>query len=268
MEKKGNVGVVVLVIILMLGCLCGGYFLSYKNIVSIGKTNEVKESNTVEVGDCTKEEALDVSSEEIAKLLLVTHSAHSSYCGYYGFFKDKKVTPNDISDKDIAKIVLLKVVNDKENGLEAKELTKKEFEDAAHALFGNDFKYKHASIESCPSYTYDETRGVYTQGSHECGGTCGPSNIERAVKAVRTDKGLDIYVRMLFIGYIVNNNIDDHNYYSDYKLTKKTNYNADDIMNRRVYEYDAITRQGSLYKVSYAKENDNYYLVSVEPVNE
>ena len=73
---------------------------------------------------------------------------------------------------------------------------------------------------------------------------------------------------MLFIGYIVNNNIDDHNYYSDYKLTKKTNYNADDIMNRRVYEYDAITRQGSLYKVSYAKENDNYYLVSVEPVNE
>ena len=44
-----------------------------------------------------------------------------------------------------------------------------------------------------------------------------------------------------------------HNYF--YKFT--SNYNAEDIINKRLYEYDTITSQGALYKVSYAKENSN-----------
>lgn len=271
MEKKSNVGVVILVIVLMLICLCGGYFLSAKNIVNVGKKDkqevekpEIKKDDA----DCPKVEAVDVSSEEVSKLVAMTMNEHGAYCGFYKLYTDKKVTPKDLDEKDIARMVLNKVLSLKGNTKEGQTYTKEEFEDAAHAMFGKDFEFKHVTIGTCPTFTYDSSKGIYTEGVHACGGTCGPSNISRVVKAVRTDKGMDIYVKMLFIGYMVNGDTNNHDYYTDYKLTKKTKYNASDMMNRLIYEYDEITSQGSLYKISYAQEDNNYYLVSVEPVSE
>ncbi len=271
MEKRSNVGVIMLVIVLMLICLCGGYFLSAKNIVNIGKTNTeartTKETKSNKI-DCPKEEAIDVSSEEVSKLVNMTIRAHSAYCGFYKFYTDKKVTPKDLDENDIARMVLSKVLESKGETKEGQIYTKKEFEDAAHEKFGKDFEFKHTTIEACPSFTYDSSREIYTEGSHECGGTCGPSNISRVVKAVRTDTGMNIYVKMLFFGFIVSGDINDQDYYTDYQLTKKIKYNFDDMRNRLIFEYDEITSQGSLYKISYAKEDNNYYLVSVEPVSE
>ena len=267
-KKSSKIGVVILVIILMIACLCGGYFLSAKNVINFGKSDakEYNEGSKKTETNCASEEALDVSSDEVSTLVSRITSAQGVYCGFYKFFIDKKVTPSDIEEKDISYMVFSQVIKNKGTTTDNKTFTKKEFEDAAHSLFGNKYEFKHNNIETCPRLEYDANTGIYKDVSEGCGGTCGPSNHIRVVKAIKTDNGMDIYVRIIFVGYMINKS-NDYNYYGDYNGTKSIGLKTEDAL-RLAYEYDDLTKQGALYKISYAKEDNNYYIVSAEPVNE
>lgn len=264
-KKKSSGGLILLVIILMAACLVGGYFLSAKNVINIGKANEVKSgktSNNKKSEECSSDiTVLETSSKELKELLLKTTIAHDYYCGFYKMYVGSKVTPNDLDKEDVKRMMLTHLLHTKGETKEGDTFTKQEVEEVSKKLFGKDFEFPHGDINTCPQYTYDSSKGIYTEGVHACGGTCGPSNRYSIVKAIKTDKDIELYVRMIFIG-----EYPDTNYYSDYTLTRKAGFNAEDTT-KMYFDHDDAISQGSLYKVVFTKEDDYYYITSVEPVN-
>ena len=264
-KKKSPVGKILLVLILMAACFVGGNFLSSKNVINIGSANEVKGGNTSngESEDCSSDiTVLDTSSQEVIDLFHKTVYAHGAYCGNYNMYVGSKVTPNDLDQGNIERMMLAHLLENKGETKEGDTYTKQEVEEVSKKLFGKDFKYPHGNIDTCPHFTYDSSKEIYTEGVHACGGTCGPTNQHRVVKAIKTNQGIELYVRILFVG-----KYPDTNYYSDYALTRKTDYNADDT-NKLFNNFDNAISQGTLYKVVFTHEDDYYYITSVEPANE
>ena len=93
-KKKSPIGIIILVVILMIGCLIGGYFLNESGILKENKT-DTKEKDTTKKED-KNEEALEVESDLVKKLdRNVTTAGAPYYGGFYELFTDKKMTAND-----------------------------------------------------------------------------------------------------------------------------------------------------------------------------
>lgn len=261
MAKKG-VGLLIIIgalLIVVMGL--GGYILYDK----FGETKETE--NTEEKKEEKKEEKvenLEVTSKEVTDLFdSITHGV-TEYCGVDNYFVDKKVTINDIENGLASSIVLYNLYQSGVKYGEGTTITKKQVEDTIIKLFGKNYKYTYGNIRNCPSYTYDAEKEVFTAGPSGCGGTCGPHNMKKVVKATKSDSKIELYVRMLFIGEYTNDQ--QIKYYSDYKKTKEANLEKD--KDGIPYETDANYQKGSLYKMTFTKEDNNYVFTSSEPVNE
>ena len=275
-EKKSHTGAkVFLVLLLMIGCLVLGYYLSNSGIVNI----DLGKSDKKEVSDKSKkttksdskecEEALEVSSNEAIDLFSKMTSAEGYYCGFFKMFTDKKVTVDSIDPKDVSKIVLRSLYRKYNRTDEGSTYTKDEVDAMVKEIFGKDYKYTHGTIEgACPAFTYDEASQTYKVGVHACGGTCGPSSLAQVVKAVKTSNGIDLYVRMIFAEdqsiIMTKQNISDVNYYSDFARTNKLDLVRDQY--GRVAETLANYAKGSLYKMTFELEDGNYIFKSSESV--
>lgn len=262
--KIANKGVGFLIIIVALLVVIfglGGYIM-YDKFFNDNESNETTEKKEKKKEE--KEEALDVTSKEVTDLIDSITRGNSEYCGVYNYFTDKKVTVNDI-DNGLASSIML--YNLHQSGVkfdEGSTFTKKQVEDIIVKLFGKNYKYTYGNIRNCPSFTYDEAKEIYTAGPSGCGGTCGPHNMRKVVKATKSDSKIELYVRMLFIGEYTNDQ--QIKYYSDYKKIKEADLEKDN--DGIPYETDANYQKGSLYKMTFTKEDNNYVFTSSEPVTE
>ena len=71
-KKKSPIGLIILVIILMIGCLVGGYFINEKGLIKLGNEKETKEEKKKETKKEEKEPVVTnyaVTDEKVAKLI-------------------------------------------------------------------------------------------------------------------------------------------------------------------------------------------------------
>lgn len=275
-EEKKHTGVkVLLVLLLMVGCLVLGYYLSNSGIVNIdlGKSDkkEVNDKNkkTTKTDSKECEEALEVSSSEVIDLFSKMTSAEGYYCGFFKMFIDKKVTVDSIDAKDVSKIVLRSLYRKYNRTDEGSTYTKAEVDAMVKEIFGKDYKYTHGTIEgACPAFTYDEATQTYKVGVHACGGTCGPTSFAQVVKAIKTSKEIDLYVRVIFAEdqsiIITKQNASEVNYYSDFARTNKLDVARDQF--GKANEIPDNWAKGSLYKMVFELEDGNYVFKSSEEV--
>lgn len=271
-DKKTHTGVKVLVVLLlMIGCLALGYYLSNSGIVNIdlGKSDnkEVNDKST-KIDDKECEQALDITAGEVIDLYNKMIEPEGYYCGFNKLYVDHKVTVNDLEARDISNLTLSALYKKYNRRDEGSTYTKDEMENVAKELFGKDFNYNHGTIENaCPAFTYDEASQTYRIGVHGCGGTCGPTGLKKLVKAVKTTSGIDLYVRVIFIqdySNLSNFSSSDLKYYSDYAKTKEVQLERD----YSGIPIDNMTNlaQGALYKISFELEDGNYVFKSSEEV--
>ena len=257
-KQKSSAMTIVIVILLMIGCLVGGYFISESGVFNKKEPkNAENEKNKEEEKEVEKEEELDVKSEHVTKLFENITNANRHYCGYYGLFTNKKMTANDISVYERFSILIRLIYKDY-GDTEGKTYTKAEVEKVYRQIFGKDvpIEYDAAnSVKSCPSFSYDSTKEIYTVGGHACGGACGPnSNRSQVVKASKKGDTIILDVKVLFA--------DENGHYSDYDKTNKidiTDY-SDEAASKVIIE------KGTLYKVVFKLEDGSYVFVSTEPV--
>lgn len=266
-EKKTKKGLgpgfmVILVVLFLIGGGLG--FAACKLLDEPAKKDNTEEKEKKEKKEEKKEEVkeeeLDVTSEQVTNLFHLITNSNRSYCGFYGFFTNKKMTINDLDLENQQRIMLDKLYGDlykAENDVTTgKTYTKEEVEKLYKQIFGKDYKVKHESIKSCPSFSYAESTEKYTIGEHNCGGTCGPyATSGEVIKAVKKGENIVLDIKMIFS--------DGDAFYTDYEKTQKVEvpegqYGPDPTTVRK--------EKGASYKATFKLEDGNYVFVSVEPV--
>lgn len=262
---KRGAGLIIIVVALLMAVLgLGGYIMYDKffNDNKSSKTTEKEEKKEEKKED--KVENLEVTSNEVTDLFTSITTGWNRYCGINNYFIDKKVTTTDIDNDIVTAITLSYLYKSGVKFDEGSTFTKKQVEDTITKLFGKNYKYTYKTISGCPTFTYDESKEVYTAGSSGCGGTCGAVVLKKVVKATKTDSKIELYVRALFPSELPDENgyIKYYKFKSDEELQlERDNYN-------QVKETDANYNKGSLYKMTFTKEDNNYVFTSSEPVNE
>lgn len=269
MAKKGA-GFLIIIVALLIALLgLGGYLIYDKFIAPEEDNKKTEEKEKKEEKKEEKETALDVTSKEVTDLFSSITTGWNKYCGVNNYFTDKKVTTTDIDNDLASSIMLYNLIKSGVKYDEGSTFTKKQVEDTIIKLFGKNYKYTYKTINSCPSFTYDASKEVYTAGPSGCGGTCGATVMKKVVKAIKTDSKMVLYVRVLFPGD--KESVDENNrpYMKYYKYNSDEELQLDRIPgNYLPEEKDTNYQKGSLYKMTFTKEDNNYVFTSSEPVNE
>ena len=248
-KKKGSVGIIVFVIILMLACFAGGYFLNSSGLVTMKAENETKESNNKAIKCSTIDayETIDKKvTEEIDRLI-----AGLDCFTIEEFTNDKKVTANDITNDRAFEIAQWDFYKNNKEDISLDEYTKE-----VKKHLGKDYNFDPTKVdynsEKCPQYKYDEATKTFKKQQTACGGTCGPRTTFQITKALEKDGVLEISMRVVFFKGGVDG------YFSDYA---KTNQIVEGLDNYIPYE------KGSLFKFTFENVDGNYAFVSSELVN-
>ena len=255
--KKSPIVLIILVVILMLGCLIGSYYLNGSGELNEGDIKQ-EEGN----GIAEKEESIEVESGLVKKLERnITTAAAPYYGGFYELFTNRKMTSNDIGDEIQGKVIALRLYDKTNPGnysnWKGTTYTKAEVGELVKAVFGSNVSFKHKSIGACPVISYDATTETYIVGGSECGGTVGPYHSRhKVVKAVKRGDELILSIRVVFG--------DGNKFYSNYEKTIEVQEDKDEFNNTTISDFS----KGSLYEAVFKLENDNYGLSYVEPVKD
>lgn len=270
-NHKRNPLIICLLIIISftLGTISTYYYFEvikkdYITIENNSKNETTKNKEQIEI--------LEITDSQVIKLYNNISNAIGYYCDIDDYYKDEKVTVNNLSEDLALNIAIFQLYNDKkESGQGIKfykgdSFTSEELNKKITEIFGKNFKYTNKDINSCPSFKYDNTTNKYIiEQEPACGGTCGPVNIIKVVKAIKSDNSIEIYVRVLFVDVDENSNII---YYKDYTKTQAlTNLEKNDVTGA-VKDSDKNLSQGGLYKLTFNKEESNYVFASSEPINQ
>ena len=238
MVKKGRM-IGIIIVILGIGLLVGGFVLS--------KTDLFNNSNTNNGYTYTKKE----KSMKIQSLYDIVANVGLDRCGEYKLFTDKKTTSAVFTNSDIGRMVAYKLFKKDESvDLDITTFTKIEIEEAVKELFGTSITFEHQTVEGYPGLVYDSSKKEYKlkmDESKKCKGASTGSKIYKYTE----EKG-----ELVFTVYVVF--AKDGKYYSDYAKTNLL-YNGSSKME------DVKYNDGSFYKVVFKKENGNYILDYVEP---
>ena len=266
-EKKKSNGllITILVVLLMAACVGGGYLLGASKIINNNKSNAESE-NVVEEdeenNDDTVVENVNLTEDEVKAIFdnldTLGTTVETNKCGFmtFDYYKDTKVTVNDISNNTVSYVVLNQLMKSGFKFDEGTTFTKKQVSDIVSKTFGKDYSYEFTSIDNCPSITYDSSTELYTVGISGCGGTCGVGNLKKIDSYEVKGNTLEVMVRVLF------SNSDPYNlqFFRDYNKTKVVDVNINDLENA------ANFAKGALYKLVFTQENGNYVFVSSEPI--
>lgn len=244
-KKKSSIGVIILVIILMIGCLVGGYFLNESGILS-GKKDTTKEDKKEPVVT-----NYEVTDSKVAKLIDNLTSGGFDCQVLKTYVNDHKVTVDDISSDRAFRIAEKEIFNSLEESYTLDEIS-----NIVKKYLGKDYKFNpkdNMGKGECYSYYYDSTNKEFKKQETACGGTCGPMTSYKLVKAVDTDGELVLNAKVIFVTYDSEND----GYYSDYNMTNRIGSYEDDL--------DSLFTKGSDYKFTFKLEDGNYVFVSSEP---
>ena len=246
MKKNGKrpMGLIIVIVILGIGLLVGGYFLSNQK----EKPKPVKKELTEEMKEYSK---------KLGDLYKGVTNADANYCGFYKLFTDKKMTVKDLNNEEIGKIITFNLykasgktnMDDWENTV----YSKVQVENMVKSVFGSDTSFTHGTISGCPSLEYNSSNGEYKVVVNDCDSSCDEYNTRSIiVKSMEKKEGLEIFSRVVFGG--------KNSLYGDYAKTKKI-ATEDSSAGIASVNFD----KGSLYKIVFKLENDNYVLSYVEP---
>lgn len=272
MEEKRETGKVIIIVILVLMVLAlGGYivydkFLSKEEVADVSKDEKEKE---IEIDN------LEVNDDLVVSLVEKITSGMDCTDFKDIYFKDGVFKGSDFSNQEIYSLALKKmlseVAGDSVTGTGYKDFSVERLESEIVKIVGKDYQFNHKSYVSCPAWDYDATAKNYkAPASSACGCTTGPYHtIAKTAKAFKEGDKVEIYQRVIFVDTITGKG------YSDSKKTKEitglTTLSADQWGNPvdNIDESnDANIAKGTLYKLVFEKENDEYIFVSSEPVNE
>ena len=249
-KKKSPIGIVILMIILMIGCLVGGYFINESGILSKDK------KDTEEKGKDKKDPVVvtnyDVTDEKVVNLISNLTSGGFDCQVLKIYANDHKVTVEDISADRAFRIAEKEIFN---SGKESYTLD--EMSNIVKKYLGKDYKFNPVNQMGkgdCYSYYYDGSSKEFKKQQTACGGTCGPMTRYKLVSAVDTDGELILKAKVIFVTYDEKN----EGYYSDYAMTNRIGSYEEDS------EY--LLSKGSDYKFTFKLEDGNYVFVSSEPV--
>ena len=259
-KKKSPIGIIVLMVVLMLGCLVGGYFLNESGVFNKDKKDTTEKSKGKEKEKDKKDPIVtnyDVMDQKVAGLISDLMQGGFSYGGCTAlekFTNDKKVTAGDLDD-----LVIYHIIEAKEFLNKKDSFTLDEFKTAMKKYFADDATFEPNSIDykgkSCPQYNYDMSTKTFNKQQTACGGTCGPVTSYRLDKAVDTDGILKLDVKVVFTKY---DSGTEYDYFGDYAKTNGIGTFDDDIY--------SLFDKGSNYQFTFKLVDGNYVFVSSEPV--
>ena len=261
-KKKSPVGIIILVVVLMIGCLVGGYFINEAGVFTSSKDKEEKEEKKEEEKEEEKEPVVTnyaATDEKVSKLIdniLYMGLSHDEP----GFCNVLEVYANDkkVEAKSISNLMAYHIAEANEFNKKVESFTLDEMNKAIKKYLGKDYNFDPTAIDykgsSCPQYNYDNSTKTFTKQQTTCGGTCGPIPSYKIVKAVDTDGVLELDTKVVFVSL----NEGKNGYYSDYAKTNKVGTFEDNI--------DSLSDKGSDYKFTFKLEDGNYVFVSSEPI--
>jgi len=268
-KKKGTGKNVVIVLLVLLVCALGGYLVYEK--VFMEKEEKVETSKIGQDASSKKgmhekevvcDESLEVTSELVQKLYstLIRHPNHAP--GYY--FKNVKVEAKDIPRESAVESILYTlqqegIIQKGANG----SFSEAQLDSVVDKIFGKNYSFSHGSLNSCPVTTYDASTKTYSFTNAGCGsGTSGPGDEIKIVKALKNDKGIEIYLRIVFLG-------NDGNYYKDANKTQIADVftSGDEDFGKVMVQMDSNYAKGALYKITFSLEDGNYVFTSSEAVS-
>lgn len=265
-KKKGTGKNVVIVLLVLALCALGGYLVYEKVFMEKEESSKIEQDASSKKGMHEKEvvcdESLEVTSEFVQKLYstLIRHPNHSP--GYY--FKNVKVEAKDIPRESAVESILYTleqegIIPRGANG----SFSEAQVDSAVDQIFGKNYSFSHGSLDSCPVTTYDATTKTYSFTNAGCGNTSGPGDEIKIVKAIKNNKRVELYLRIVFLG-------DDGSYYKDYNKTQVADVltSENEMIGKYMLEMDSNYAKGALYKMVFTLEDQNYVFVSSEPVSE
>lgn len=253
-KKKGKVGVVLLVIVLMALCLGGGFYVGDIGLISLNKKETKCDSKKEK-----KEESDELKSVDVDEYMTMLFGKleTADICGltkYETFYKNEKVTVGALSKKEVQLILVNQLSKRGFVFAENNSFTSEEAHDIIKNVFGKEYNYDDESIKDyCPDITYDSQNKKYVVGKAACGGSCGPHTVDKILSAKKNSDTIELTVGVLF-----GSKDHDGKLYSDYERTN--------VISQDGNYADSDFDKGSKYKVTFKKEDGNYVFVSSEPV--
>lgn len=250
-KKKSPIGLIILMVILMIGCLVGGYFLNESGIFSKDtKDTEEKDKKDKEDEKDPVVTVYDVTDEKVSKL--IENLTRGFKCGVVEeFISDKKVESSDISN------IRAYIIASNDFYREKKEtITLDEFNKVVKKYLGEDYKFDPSTLDLtgqyCPFYLYNNDTKEFTKRKDiACGGECGPHTSSKIVKAVDTDGVLKLDVKIIF------GPKEGDKYYSDIARTNVIGTFGEDV--------EGMYEKGADYQFTFKLVDDYYAFVSSEP---
>lgn len=247
---KKNI-VIVILLIALIGM--GGYI--YYNKFFINEKQPVIKNNE----EKPKQEVLEVTDPLVVGAIDKIDDSLNYQCGTESIYMtDKKVTIKDINNELAYATVMMKLAFNDLASISATQL-----DQAIAETFGKDYVFEHKTYGGCPLYEYDAASGNYNLSQKICGSTCGPTNETKIVKAIKSTDTLEIYERIIYVDTGAAQG-DALAYCKDATRQQIVGYLTS---NDRMYnnkKKEELIAKGSLYKLTFKLEDNNYIFVSSE----
>ena len=246
-KKKSPIGIIILVIILMIGCLVGGYYLNESGILS-GDKKDTEEKDDKEPVVTNYE----VTDSKVAKLIDNLTRGGFDCQVLTTYANNGKVTVSNISADRAYRIAESEIFDSNKESYSLDDVTA-----IVQKYLGKDYNFNPADKmgkDQCYQYYYDAASKTFKKQQTACGGTCGPKTSYKLVKAVDTDGTLVLNVKVVFAKYDTGS---EYDFFSDYAATKGIGKAEDDL--------NSLYDKGSDYKFTFKLEDDHYVFVSSEP---
>lgn len=275
-KNCNNISLIILIIILCLCSFAFGFCMNFKyttnnynstsnqkNLSTSKSSNESYKNGTTECeADGYTIENLDITDPEVQKAIDDISIGLDKYCGVWDMYSTGVFNSSDISNELAFRMVVANMSKYGREFKEGSEISKESFDASLASILGKDYKFtEYKTFNTCPSYTWDANKQAWVEGVSACGGTCGPHDLKKIVKAHKAGDTLTIYVRVIF----TDNTGNTIKYFSDSNMTKEIAVDKD--YDGFIRETDANFHQGSLYKLIFVDENGNYAFHSSELIN-
>lgn len=265
-NKKGHPVLMTFLLILFLagGTALGWYFSGYINKFLNKEETKTEKKETKEVTKINEEE-ISPNSIYIKNLIsdydFYTVGNATLYTSLYS--KDKTEI------KDLDDIYLRAIAAKKANkSLSGVFFSSEQFQDAVTLLFGNQLTLEDKSIfngKSCVNIQYDSSTKYYSEGETACGGSGFPTLERKIVKAVKNKDTIEVNVAVvIFSGDPTVNKV-----FKTYNESSDDQNNLGEVVEgvtRDTFDIDKDYTKLNQYKYTYNydKDNNNYYLTTIE----
>ena len=253
--KKRNPFVMFLIMVI---CLALGAGASYYYFEIYTEKDVKEEKIDPKVEEESKVEEIKPTSLFINELIKnYDHSMISSIEIYPKLYSQNKVAVKDL-DETYLRTLVAKMAN---RNLGNASFTSEDFQNSVTKLFGNQVTLEDKTISADGGCTKVEFKDSYYNTTiGECGGTSTYAVVRKIVKAVKTDKNLEVNVAVAVT--------DGNKIYKKYNAT--TNVGEEELTDV-VYasfdiEKDYTKFNQYKYTFNYDNENNNYYLTTIELV--